>query len=246
MARAMAPRKGILNASREHWEKQAENWAAWARTPNFDAYWQYSPAFFELVPTPGTRTLEVGCGEGRVTRDLVKRGHRVTAVDATAALLKLAHDADENSAYLRCDAAALPFADKSFDLAVFYNSLMDVDDMEGAVREGARVLAPGGRMSACVTHPIPDAGHFESDATDAPFVISGTYLGPRRWVDIAAERDGLEMVFAGWAYTFEGYFRVLEEAGFAIEAVREPQVEGRDARWRRIPLFLMWRAVKTA
>src|SRR5690348_14981985 len=44
MARSLAPRKRVLSASREHWERQAGNWAAWARTPNFDAYWDYSLA----------------------------------------------------------------------------------------------------------------------------------------------------------------------------------------------------------
>jgi SAM-dependent methyltransferase len=228
--------------SRGHWEKQASNWAAWARTPNFDAYWEYSPTFFELVPAPGRRTLEVGCGEGRVTRDLVKRGHRVTACDSTFELLKLASDADKTSGYLRSDAAALPFRDGSFDLIVFYNSLMDIDNMESSVREAARVLAPGGRMCACVTHPIPDAGTFESTEADARFVIPGTYLGDRRWIEIIPmERDGLQMEFAGWAYPLEGYFRVLEAAGFVIEAVREPRGLG---RWERIPMFLMWRAAK--
>ncbi len=220
--------------SRQHWDRQAANWAAWAS------------AFFELVPAPGRRTLEVGCGEGRVARDLVKRGHRVTACDSTFELVKLATEADQISDYLRSDAAALPFRDESFDLIVFYNSLMDIDDMESSVREAARVLAPGGKMCACVTHPIPDAGKFESSEDDAPFVISGTYLGDRRWIEIVPiERDGLRMEFAGWAYPLEGYFRALESAGFAIEAVREPpsQTAG---RWTRIPLFLMWRAVKSA
>ena len=232
--------------SREHWEKQASNWAAWARTPNFDAYWDYSPAFFELVPAPGRRTLEVGCGEGRVARDLVQRGHRVTACDSALELVKLATDADKTSHYLRCDAAALPFRDESFDLIVFYNSLMDIDDMESSVREAARVLAPGGKMCACVTHPIADAGKFESHADDGPFLMSGTYLGDRRWIEIIPiERGGLRMEFAGWAYPLEGYFRVLETAGFAIEAVREPPSHHK-GRWTRIPLFLMWRAVKSS
>src|SRR5258705_6780778 len=101
--------------SRQHWDRQAANWAAWDRTPNFDAYWDYSSAFFELVPAPGRRTLEVGCGEGRVARDLVKRGHRVTACDSTFELVKLATEADQISDYLRSDAAALPFRDESFD-----------------------------------------------------------------------------------------------------------------------------------
>ena len=237
--------------SREHWERQATNWAAWARAPEFDAYWQYSLAFFDLVPGPKGLTLEVGCGEGRVTRDLARRGHHVVAVDAAHQLVRLAHDADPANHYLRCDAAALPFADSSFDLVVFYNSMMDIDDMESAMREASRVLRTEGVMCACVTHPIPDAGRFESREGDAPFVIEGTYLGPRRWVHIPIERNGLHMEFAGWAYPLEGYFAALERAGFQVQALREPQVDegavARDSeenRWRRIPLFLMWRAVK--
>jgi SAM-dependent methyltransferase len=182
-----------------------------------------------------------------VTRDLARRGHSVVAVDATGPLIELARDADSSNSYLRCDASALPFRDRVFDLVVFYNALMDIDDMEGAVREAARVLTPGGAMCACVTHPIPDSGRFASRGADAPFVIEGTYLGPRRWIDMPVDRDGLHMVFAGWAYPLEGYFGVLERAGFVVEAVREPAAKKGDdteARWRRIPLFLMWRARK--
>jgi SAM-dependent methyltransferase len=237
--------------SREHWEKESSNWAAWARRPDFDAYWQYSSAFFELVPPPGHRTLEVGCGEGRVSRDLTARGHHVTAVEVSPTLVRLARDADPQSIYVRSDAAALPFVAGSFDLVVFYNSLMDVDDMDASVREAARVLRPGGAFCVCVTHPIADAGQFASRDGNAPFIIEGTYLGERRWFDLQIERDGMRMHFKGWAYSLEAYFIALENAGFAVQAVREPVVPdaavGRipsEHRWRRIPNFLMWRAIR--
>jgi SAM-dependent methyltransferase len=237
--------------SREHWEKESGNWAAWARRPEFDAYWKYSPAFFELVPPPVNRTLEVGCGEGRVSRDLAARGHRVTAIDASPTLIRLANDADPSSTYLQSDAAALPFASESFDLVVFFNSLMDVDDMEGSVREAARVLRHGGKLCACITHPMADAGHFASSEPDSQFVIDGSYLGERRWFELDMERDGLHMRFAGWAYSLEAYFTALEKAGFMIQAVREPRAPDHtvdrspsENRWRRIPMFLMWSAVR--
>ena len=195
------------------------------------------------MPAPIGRTLEVGCGEGRVARDLQKRGHRVTAVDATAGLITLARDADPAGEYLRSDAAALPFDSLTFDLAVFYNSLMDIDDMESSVQDAARVLKSGGALCACVTHPIADAGHFESPEPGAMFAIEGSYLGQRRWIEAPMERDGLRMDFAGWAYPLEGYFGAFERAGFVIEAVREPPLAN-DERWSRIPTFLMWRARK--
>ncbi|HEX9560130.1 MAG TPA: class I SAM-dependent methyltransferase [Candidatus Dormibacteraeota bacterium] len=232
--------------SREHWEHESSNWATWARRPDFDAYWKYSAKFFELLPPPAGRTLEVGCGEGRVCRDLAKRGHRMAAVDVVQTLIRLAKDADEQSSYIRADAAALPFADESFDLVVFYNTLMDIDEMELSVLEAARVLRHGGALCACVTHPLADAGRYESADSDARFIIEGTYLGERRWLAIEIERGGARMNFAGWAYPLEGYFGAMERAGFVIQAVREPSAneDGDDKRWRGIPLFLMWRAVK--
>ncbi|HEY8862545.1 MAG TPA: class I SAM-dependent methyltransferase [Candidatus Dormibacteraeota bacterium] len=200
------------------------------------------------MPAPGLKTLEVGCGEGRVCRDLTSRGHRVTGVDASPTLIKLAYDADKDSSYLRAEAAALPFQDKTFDVVVFYNSLMDIDDMQGSLREASRVLQAGGKLCACITHPIADAGSFESRAGDAPFVIKGSYLGGRRPFEIEIERDGLRMHFKGWASPLEDYFAAMQAAGFAVETLREPaepsMKDASENRWRRIPIFLMWRAVK--
>lgn len=234
------------------WEGRAGEWLAWARTPGFDAYWSYRDAFFALVPPPAGRALEVGCGEGRVTRDLAARGHRVTALDASPTLLAAAAERDPDGEYVLGAAEALPFADGTFDLVVAYNVLMDVADMPAAVAEAARVLAPGGRVCACVTHPLADAGDWGGDAADAPFVIGGSYLGVRAF-SASVEREGLTMTFDGTCRPFEDYALALEAAGLALEAVREPAPAGGAtehadprgwARWRRIPMFLMFRAVR--
>ncbi|MGH3320190.1 MAG: class I SAM-dependent methyltransferase [Streptosporangiaceae bacterium] len=153
---------GLVNPA---WEEQARNWIAWAREPGQDAYWRYSPDFFELVPPPGAGTLDLGCGEGRVARDLAARGHRVTGVDAAPTLLAAAREADPGGTYLLADAADLPFGDGSFDLVVAYNSLMDISDMPGAVKESARVLRPGGRLCLSVTHPVTTQVHSTARTT---------------------------------------------------------------------------------
>ncbi len=233
------------------WELEAENWVRWARTPGHDAYWDYAPIFFdEMVPAAGRQTLELGCGEGRVVRDLTKRGHRVVGLDASPTLLGHARGSDPSGRYVLADAARVPFTDETFDLVVAYNSLMDIEDMEAAVREAARVLETGGRLCVCVTHPINDAGVFASREPDAAFVIDGSYLDKRPF-EGTFERDGLRITFRGWVYPLEAYGRALEEAGFVIEAMREPPAsaaaverEPSERRWQRVPAFLFLRATK--
>jgi SAM-dependent methyltransferase len=213
----------------------AEQWAAWARTPGHDAYWRESgPPFFELLPPAGRRTLELGCGEGRVARDLKARGHAVTGVDAAEALVRLAQEADPDGDYVVADAIALPFADGAFDCVVAFNSLMEMDDVPGAVREAARVLEPGGRLCICVTHPLRDAGTFRGET----FVIAEPYLETRRFA-LTVARDGLEVSFRGWARPLEAYTTALEDAGFVLEALREVPDPVRP-----IPNFVLIRARK--
>jgi SAM-dependent methyltransferase len=228
------------------WEAEAENWIRWARAPQHDSYWYYRDSFFdEIVPPPGRSTLETGCGEGRVARDLRDRGHRVVGIDTSPTLLRHARDADPTGRYVRGDAMRLPFADERFDLVVAYNSLMDVDDMPAAVQEASRVLEPGGRLCVSITHPVADAGTFAGHEPEASFVIAGSYLGRRRF-EGTFERDGLTITFRGWCYPLEDYARALEEAGFLVERIREPAAGEKamatfgpaEHRWRRVPLFL--------
>jgi hypothetical protein len=120
------------------------------------------------------------------------------------------------------------------------------------VREAARVLKPGSRFCVCVTHPLADAGRFAGDEADAPFVIEGSYLGRRRFKG-TFQRDGLQIALHGWAYPLEGYARAFQAAGLVIEVLREPPFPAPNAerkpaeqRWRRVPSFLMLRALKPA
>jgi SAM-dependent methyltransferase len=228
------------------WEPEAENWVRWARTPGHDAYWYYRDAFFEMLPPPGARTIELGCGEGRVARDLVQRGHRVVGVEPARTLAFHARDADAVSAYVVADGAAVPSGSDAFDLVVAYNSLQVVADMRGTVREAARLLRPGGHFCLTVSHPAMDLGKFVETDAGTVFAVRPSYFESRRVEDTVVV-DGLEVTCRGWTYTLEDYVRALGDAGLVVEALREPRPRapsGRYERWLDVPLFLMARTVK--
>lgn len=201
------------------------------------------------MPAPSGRALDLGCGEGRLARDLEAIGHDVVGVDLSAAMVAAAREAALEMELHVADAAALPFADASFGLVVAFMSLQDVDDLRGAMSEAARVLAPGGTLCLAVVHPLSSAGRFLEREADAPFVIEASYLDERT-TDLTVERDGLAMRFVSRHAPLETYVEQLAAQGLLVERLREPKVpeaglHGEHVRrWRRITLFLHLRAVK--
>jgi SAM-dependent methyltransferase len=101
-------------------------------------------------PLAGLRVLDVGCGDGAYSLAAARRGAQVVGVDASRPMLTAAR-VRANEALLRvefehADAAALPFEEGRFDVALAVTVLCFVPDPAAALREMSRVLAPGGRL----------------------------------------------------------------------------------------------------
>lgn len=230
------------------WEENADAWITWARMPGRDSYWRFHrDAFLPLLPPPGRLTLDIGCGEGRLSRDLKALGHHVVGLDASPSAVAAAKEADPEIEVHLGDAAQLPFPDGCADLAVAFMSLQDVDDAAGAIREIARVLDSGGRLCMAIVHPINSVGQFDSEDPDSPFTIAGQYFEPYRYRDVI-ERE-IRLVFESWHRPLSWYVNALADAGLLVDRLGEVRVpdealhEPRARRWQRLPLFLHIRAV---
>jgi 2-polyprenyl-6-hydroxyphenyl methylase/3-demethylubiquinone-9 3-methyltransferase len=92
--------------------------------------------------------LDVGCGAGFLTNELAASGFEATGVDLSARSLELAksRDASKAARYKQGDLTRLPFPDGSFDAVCAMDVLEHVEDLDAALAEVARVLAPGGRF----------------------------------------------------------------------------------------------------
>jgi len=97
------------------------------------------------------RVLDVGCGTGRLLADLAhpdraRPGLRTAGIDLAPGMCAAARAAAPSAAVSAADAEALPFRDGAFDLVLSTSTFQWLERLGPAVRECARVLAPGGRL----------------------------------------------------------------------------------------------------
>ncbi|HEY7134135.1 MAG TPA: class I SAM-dependent methyltransferase [Acidimicrobiia bacterium] len=233
--------------ARAHWEEQADAWLALTRSdPDYELL--NKPSFLELVPPPGRLTLDVGCGEGRMARELTRRGHHVVGIDGAPSLARNARAHALRTATALADIARLPIRSGTADLVVCFMVLMDVETLDRAVCEIARVLSPRGVLCAAIMHPIFTSGLFVDGDPYQTFSM-GAYATTMRHVLDVERHNGERMVFRIEHRPIERYSRALEQAGLAITHIREPvpsEAAVADqpsfANYRRVPEFLHLRA----
>ncbi len=117
----------------------------------------------ELLDIPGKRVLDVGCGDGGLTRFLTRLGGNVVGIDCNPRQLVKARSAEPvgSERYIEGSGQDLPIPDNSVDIVVFLNSLhhVPVEFQGSALTEAARVLCSGGQLFIC--EPIAEGTHFE-------------------------------------------------------------------------------------
>src|SRR5918912_1579753 len=145
------------------WGKHAEDYATYLEQAGLPLYGAVLDA---ARVTPGTRLLDAGCGAGLLALLASLRGARVSALDASAALLDIVRARVPEADVREGDLEALPFADASFDAVTAVNSIFYAADMAAAMRELARVVRSGGRVVATVWGP-PERCEFLATALSA-------------------------------------------------------------------------------
>lgn len=104
-----------------------------------------------LGSKPVRRFLDLGTGTGRMLQLIAPRAARSVGLDASHAMLSVARANLEKAGLTRIelrqgDIYAPPFPPDAFDLIITHQVLHYLDDPARAIREAARLLAPGGRL----------------------------------------------------------------------------------------------------
>jgi SAM-dependent methyltransferase len=130
--------------------------------------------FDRLRLAPGSRVLDLGCGDGRHTRatrvlpaiaavavdiapgEVARAAESLRAMDAGDSLAGPARDDAGAWLVLRADGYTLPFADGVFDCVIASEVLEHLHDDDGALAEIRRVLKPDGQLALSVPRWFPE------------------------------------------------------------------------------------------
>jgi len=157
------------------------------------------PVVTLLAPRAGERILDVGCGDGPLTKKLVEMGCKVVGVDASAAMVEAAKAMGLDAHVI--DGQALQF-ESEFD-AVFSNAALHWMKQADAVIAGVwRALKPGGRF----------VGEFGGDGNTATVL---------RALEAALQQRGLDFrTLSPWYFpSVEEYRNKLEAHGFVVNSI---------------------------
>jgi SAM-dependent methyltransferase len=169
----------------------------------------------------GMRVLDLACGHGRVTRELARRGGRVTGVDISGGLLEKARAGEAGEplgiTYLKLDVTSEgALSGETFDLVSCNHGLADIDDLDGALRVVSRVLRAAGRFVFSVLHPC-----FPGWDADAPssWPHGGGYHAEGWWL---ARNPGIRGKVGSHHRALSTYLNTLVDHHLVIEHVAEP------------------------
>ena len=112
-----------------------------------------APQFADLAGVqPGQRVLDVGCGPGALTAELVARlgAENVAAVDPSESFLSALRERHPGVVATRAPAEDLPLPDASFDTALAQLVVHFMKDPVRGLSEMSRVTRPSGVVAACV------------------------------------------------------------------------------------------------
>ncbi len=229
------------------WQELADAYSAHIDTKPHNAYLD-RPAVLGLMPdVAGQRVLDAGCGPGAYSEELLKRGARVVACDASDRMLELAGQRLQTAIEQgRVELSLLDltqplelFADESFDVVIAPLCLDYIGDWTSLFREFRRILKPGGVLLFSAGHPAFDAEYFDTDDYFALEQVECTWTG-----------FGKEVSMPSFRRSLEDFIMPVIEAGFHLERLHEPRPTEqfrqadpvRYASLLRRPIFLCIRA----
>lgn len=170
------------------------------------------------------RILDLACGQGRLSRELARRGAQVVGVDISPAMLERAQAREAQHpfhiTYLLADASShIALPNESFDGVTCSFGLSDIDDLDGLITNVSRLLRPGGFFAFSLLHPC-FPGWQAAQASPSWSPERGYYQ--EGWWRAASPTQGLRPRVGANHRMLSSYLSLLAQKQLVLEAMIEP------------------------
>jgi len=187
----------------------------------------------KLALLPGMKVVDLGCGHGRHSLELARRGYKPTGVDLVEGFLEHARSAAERESlevpFLRGDIGALATEEGAFDGAIcMFDAFGFFDDNHtfSTLRSVNKIIAEGARfildlrtrewMTRLPTTSVLDKGNGDMMIDRHHFDIgSSRFVDRRTYLRAGKQR---EVMFSIRLFAFTEIKLILESTGFGVEA----------------------------
>ncbi|HUR49820.1 MAG TPA: class I SAM-dependent methyltransferase [Acidimicrobiales bacterium] len=175
----------------------------------------------ELDRRKPTVVLDVGAGEGQISRLAARSGATVLGIDPAAAQLVEAAARGEGPSYLGGAASLLPVRSATVDAVVACLVFEHIEDVDTAIAEVGRVLRPGGWFLFLLNHPLlqtPGSGWIDDHILEEQYWRIGAYL-----VEDTTEEEVDPGVFIPFVHRpLSRYVNAMALNGMLVSRMEEP------------------------
>ncbi|MFH1551660.1 MAG: class I SAM-dependent methyltransferase [bacterium] len=218
-------KKFILKAE---WDKMANYWNKDAGdTGVWHNYTDIDPVILELIGNvKNKKILEIGCGNGYLSRLLAQKGAEVIGTDLSQKLLDYAKEKEEINPvgikYFQRDAANLKgLKNNFFDIVIANMCLMDIKDADKAVEEANRVLKKNGRFVFSINHPVFFRQAWVYARRNGKKFFARAILKYKTPCALKQTLWSTGIKVMGYRRPIEEYLKYLKNTGFVLNDFRE-------------------------
>ena len=204
---------------------------------------------------PGLKVLDLACGQGVFSRELLKLHAKVTGVDSSPRLIESAKHYGAGIEYIIDDARSLKkLSDQSFDRVVSILAIQNIDPIDGLFQRVHELLRSHGTFTIVILHPSFRSpritGWGEDEKRKLQFRRIDRYITP---MEIPIEmHPGKGNKQITWTYhrPLQAYVKIGSACGFVIDSIEElvsdKVSEGKHAKQenlarQEIPMFMTMR-----
>jgi len=159
--------------------------------------------------------LDLGCGTGILTREIVDWGGIARGVDISEKMIEIARSNLPDIEFEIANAVKLPYGDNEFDIVVSSLVMHYFNDLLSPFKEVSRVLNAAGHFVFSIHHPMQESFKLDKSSKDGKPLLQPYFNENSYYWRMCGKK------LLSFHHTYENIVSCLREAGFVVKNLVE-------------------------